>query len=99
MGVFLVIPDCDVLVGAVVVDGGTTLRTASLRDAFAGGTSRGWGIQPGEDRMSRGVTLPPGRLSGQTGRCALPELLGVLAVRRLKEGDRRHLGVVLLGLL
>ena len=98
MGVFLVIPDRDVLAGAVVVDGGTTLRTASLRDAFAGGTGRGWGIQPGEDRMSRGVMLPPGRLSGRTRRRALPELLGVLTVGRLK-GDRRHLGVVLLGLL
>jgi len=99
MGVFLVIPDRNVLVGAVVVDGGMTLRTASLRDAFAGGTGRGWGIQPGEDRTSRGVTLPPGRLSGWTGRRALPELLGVLAVGRLEEGDGRHLGVVLLGWL
>jgi len=80
MGVFLVIPDHDVLVGAVVDDGGTTLRMVSLRDTFAGGTSRGRGIQPGEDRTSRGVTLPPGRLSGWTGRHTLPELLGVLAV-------------------
>ena len=37
MSVFLVIPDGDVLAGAVVVDGGTTLRTASLRNASAGG--------------------------------------------------------------
>jgi len=85
-----VIPDGDVLAGAVVVDRGTTLRTASLGDASAGGTSRGWGVQPGEDRTSRWVTLPHGRLGGQTRGHALPELLGVLAVGRLEEGDGRH---------
>ena len=47
MGMLLVVPDCNVLAGAVVVDGGTTLRTASLRDAFTGGTSWGQGVQPG----------------------------------------------------
>ena len=74
---FLVVPDGYILPGTIVVDGGTTLRMASLGDAFAGGTSRGWGVQPGEDRTSRRVMLPPGRLSGQTRGCALPELLGV----------------------
>ena len=77
MGMLLVIPDGNILTSAVVVDGGTTLRTASLRNAFAGGTSRGWGVQPGEDQMSGRMTLPHGRLSGRTGRCALPELQGV----------------------
>ena len=56
MGVFLVIPDGDVLASAVVVDRGTMLRTASLGDASAGGTGRGWGVQPGEDQTSRRVT-------------------------------------------
>ena len=74
MSVLLVIPDGDILAGAVVVDRGTTLRTASLRDALAGGTSRGWSVQPGKDRTSGRVTLPPGRLSSRTGRCAFPEL-------------------------
>ena len=91
MGVFLVIPDGDIFAGAVGVDGGTTLRTASLRDAFAGRTSRCWGIQPSEERTSRRVTLPPGRLSGWTRGRALPELLGVLTVGRLEESNRRHL--------
>ena len=90
MGVLLMVPDRDVLASAVVVDGGTTLRTASLRDASAGGTSRGWGVQPGKDQMSGRMTLPHGRLSGRTGGRALPELLGVLTVGRLEEGDRRH---------
>jgi len=52
MGIFLVVPDGDVLTGAVVVDGGTTLRTASLRDASAGGTGGSQGVQPGKDRTS-----------------------------------------------
>jgi len=90
MGMFLVIPDGDVLVDAVVVDRGTTLRTASLGDASAGRTSRGWGVQPGKDWTSGRMSLPHGRLSGQTGGCALPELLGVLTVGRLEEGDGRH---------
>jgi len=55
MGVLLVVPDGDILAGTIVVDRGTTLRTAGLRDTLAGGTSRGWGIQPGEYRTSRGV--------------------------------------------
>ena len=90
MGVFLVIPDGDVLAGAVVVGGGMTLRMTSLRNAFAGRTGRGWGIQPGKDRMSGWMTLPHGRLSCWTGGRALPELLGVLAVGGLEEGDGRH---------
>jgi len=45
MSMLLVVPDRNVLVGAVVVDGGTTLRTVSLRDAFAGGTGRGWVLE------------------------------------------------------
>ena len=90
MGMLLVIPDGNVLAGAVVVDRGTTLRTASLGDASAGGTSRGWGVRPGEDRTSRRVTLPHGRLSSRTRGRTLPELLGVLAVGGLKEGDGRH---------
>ena len=44
MGVLLVVPDGDILAGAVMVDRSMTLRTAGLRDALAGGTSRGWGI-------------------------------------------------------
>jgi len=90
MGMFLVVPDGDVLTGAVVIDGGTTLRTASLRNTTAGGTSRSQGVQPGKDRMSGRVTLPPGRLSSRTGRRALPELKGVLTVGRFEEGGRRH---------
>ena len=74
------VPDHNVLAGAVVVDGGTTLRTLSLRDALAGGTSRGWGVQPGENQTSRRVTLPSGRLSRMARRHALPELLGVLTI-------------------
>ena len=35
MGMFLVIPDGDILTGAIVVNGGTTLRTASLRNTAA----------------------------------------------------------------
>ena len=46
MGMFLVIPDGDVLTSAIVVDGGTTLRTASLRNTAASGTSRSQGVQP-----------------------------------------------------
>ena len=87
---FLVVPDGYVLASAVVVNGGTTLRTVGLGDAFAGGTGRGWGVQPGEDRTSRRVALPHGRLSGRTRGRTLPELLGVLTVGRLEEGDRRH---------
>ena len=59
MGMFLVVPDGDVLTGAVVVDGGTTLRMASLGNTTAGGTSRSRGVQPGEDRTSRRMTFPP----------------------------------------
>ena len=83
MGVLLVVPDGDILAGAIMVDRDTTLRMAGLRDALAGGTSRGRGIQPGKYWTSRGVTLPPGRLSGRTGRRALPELKGVLTIGRL----------------
>jgi len=90
MGMLLVVPDCYILMGAVIVDGSLALRTASLRDAFAGGTGWGWGVQPGEHQTSGRVTLPPGRLSGRTGGCALPELLGVLTVGGLEEGDGRH---------
>ena len=91
MGMLLVVPYCNVLVGAVVVDWGMMLRMASLRDAFAGGTSRGWGVQPGEHRTSGGMTLPPGRPSGQTRGHALPELLGVLLVGSvIEEGQGRH---------
>jgi len=90
MGMFLVVPDGNVLTSAVVVDGGTTLRTASLRNATAGGTSRSRDVQPGEDRTSRRMTFPPGRLSGRAGRCALPELKGVLTVGGLEESDGRH---------
>jgi len=90
MGMLLMVPDSDVLAGAVVVDRGTTLRTASLGNATAGGTSRSWGVQPGKDRTSGRVTLPPGRLSGWARRRALPELLGVLTVGRLEESDGRH---------
>jgi len=85
MGMFLVVPDGHVLPRAVVVHGSSMLRTASLRDAFAGRTSRGWGVQPGEDRTSGRATFPPGRLSGWTRGCALPELLSVLAVGGLEE--------------
>ena len=90
MGMLLVVPDHDVLAGAVVVDGGTALRTTSLGNAFAGRTGRGWGIRPSEDQTSRRVTLPPGRLSNRTGGRTLPELLGVLTVGRLEESNRRH---------
>ena len=91
MGVFLVIPDHDVLPGAVVIDGSTTLRTAGLRDTPASGASRGWRIQPSQDWTSRGVILPPGRLSGWTRGHTLPELFGVLTVGGgLKEGHGRH---------
>jgi len=86
----LVIPDGNVLTSAVVVDGGTTLRTASLRNAFAGGTRRGWGVQPGKDQTSGRMTLPHGRLSGRTRGHALTELQGVFTVGGFKEGDRRH---------
>ena len=79
------VPDRNVLAGAVVIDGGTILRMVSLRDAFAGGTSRGWGVQPGKDRMSRRVVFPPGGLGGRTRGCALPELLGVLLIRNIVE--------------
>ena len=58
MGMLLVVPDHNALVGAVVVDGGTMFRTASLRDAFTGGTSQGRGVQPGKDWMSRRMTVP-----------------------------------------
>jgi len=91
MGMLLVVPDGDILASAIVVNGSMALRTASLRDTTASGTSRGGGVQPGEYRSSRGVTFPPGRLSGGTGRCALPELKGVLAVGGFEEGDGRHL--------
>jgi len=91
MGVFLVVPDGDVLAGAVVVDGGMTLRTASLGNAAASGTSRSWGVQPGKDRTSGRMTFPPGRLGGRTGRRALPELKGVLTIRGFEESNGRHL--------
>jgi len=90
MGVFLVVPDGNILAGAVVVDGSTTLRAASLRNTATGGTSWSRGVQPGKDRTSGRVTLPPGRLSGWARRRALPELLGVLTVGRLEESDGRH---------
>ena len=35
MGVLLVVPDGDILAGAIVVDRSTTLRTAGLRNALA----------------------------------------------------------------
>jgi len=76
MSMLLVIPDP----GAIVVDGSLALRTASLGDALAGRTSRSGSVQLSEDQTSRGVTLPPGRLSRLTRRCALPELLGVATV-------------------
>jgi len=64
MSIFLVVPDGDIFPGTIVVDGGTTLRMTSLRNTPASRASRSRGVQPGEDWMSRGVTLPPGRLSG-----------------------------------
>jgi len=91
MGMLLMVPDGDVLAGAVVINGGMTLRTASLGNATAGGTSRSRGVQPGKDRTSGRVTLPPGRLSSRTGRRALPELKGVLTVGGFEEGGGRHL--------
>ena len=58
----------------------TALRTASLGNTPASGASGSRGVQPGKDRMGRWMTLPPGRLIGQTRRHALPELLGVLII-------------------
>jgi len=52
MGVFLVVPNGDVLPGAIVVDGSMALRTASVRNALAGRTSWSRGIQPSEDWTS-----------------------------------------------
>jgi len=86
----LVVPGGDILPRTIVVHGSTALRTVGLRDALANRASQSWSVQPGEDQTGRGVTFPPRGLGGQTRGSALPELLGVLTVRGLEEGDRRH---------
>jgi len=91
MGVLLVIPDGDVLAGAVVVDRSTTLRMAGLGNTLANRATGSWGVQPGKDRTSGRVMLPPGRLKRRSQRHSFPKLHGVLTVRRrLKESHGRH---------
>jgi len=81
MGMLLMVPDGNILLGAVVVYGGSALRTMSLRNTPASRASRSRGVQPSKNQTGRRMTLPPGILSCQTGRRTLPELMGVLTVR------------------
>jgi len=64
MVVLLMVLEGDVLPGAVVVERCSMLRMMSLRNTLASRAPGSWSVQPGKDRTSRRMALPPGKLEG-----------------------------------